>query len=171
MCYYFLFYQVNLQQTSPLYSPVCPRDNVVLTCTVTSTIIQWINPLDNTNSASFSVMAIPGTNTTIGNFTVVFVSSISNVITSEARLYNVSSHHNGSSIICNNVVMNVRNQIDVIVSRKYYIFYYINYNLIILYRYIVKSTKCHFLTNKFIISNITLVYATGEWTLCNQLLC
>ena len=93
---------------------------------MTSTIIQWINPLDNTNSASFSVMAIPGTNTTIGNFTVIFVSSISNSITSVARLYNVSSHHNGSSIICSNVVMDVRDQIEVVVSGKYYIIYSIS---------------------------------------------
>ena len=102
---------VILQQTLPTYSLVCPGDNVVLTCTVTGTLLQWINPVDNTNSVTYSVTSTPGTSGTVDNFTVVFVSSVSNVIKSEARFYNVSSHHNDSSIICNNVIMDISNQL------------------------------------------------------------
>ena len=50
---------------------------------------------------------------------MVIVSSVSNVIISEARLHNVSSHHNGSSIICNNVIMDISLQIEVVISGKY----------------------------------------------------
>ena len=92
---------------------------MVLTCTVTGTLLQWINPVLNTNSVTYGVTSTPGTTATVGNFTVVFVSSVSNVIKSEARLHNVSSHHNGSSIICNNFIMDISNQIEVIVSGKY----------------------------------------------------
>ena len=125
---------VILQQTLPSYSFVCPGDNVVLTCTVTGTLIQWINPVNNTNSVAYSVTSTPGTTGTVGKFTVVFVSSVSNVIKSEARLYNVSSHHNGSSIICKNVIMDISNQIEVVVSGKYLNNYTITrYNLKTLY--------------------------------------
>ena len=92
---------------------------MVLTCTVTGTLLQWINPVDNTNSITYSVTSTPGTTTTVGNFTVIFVSSVSNVIKSEARVHNVSSHHNGSSIICNNVVMDISLKINIVVSGKY----------------------------------------------------
>ena len=81
--------------------------------------MQWINPVDNTNSVTYSDGSVPGSTATIGNFTVVFVSSVSNVIKSEARLHNVSSHHNGSSIICNNVIMDISLQIEILVSGMY----------------------------------------------------
>ena len=126
--------QVIFQQTSPTYSPVCPGDDLVLTCTVTGTLLQWINPVDNTNSVTYSVTSTPGTTGTVGNLIVVFVSSVSNVIKSEARLYDISSHHNGSSIICNNVIMVISNQIEVVVSGKYLNNYTITqYNLKTLY--------------------------------------
>ena len=44
---------------------------------------------------------------------------MSNVIKSEARFHDVSSHHNGSSIICNNVIMNISLKIEVVVSGMY----------------------------------------------------
>ena len=49
----------------------------------------------------------------------VFVSSVSNVIKSEARFHNISSHQNGSSIICNDVIMDISLQIEVVVSGMY----------------------------------------------------
>ena len=91
-------------------------DNVILTCTVTGTYLQWINPVNTENSITLSNSATSGV---IGDFTVTFVSSISNVVKSEARLQFVSFHHNGSSIICKNVFKNVRQQRNIIVFGKF----------------------------------------------------
>ena len=69
----FYYFIVILQQTSSSYSPVCPGDNVILTCTVTGTYPQWINPVNTENSIILSNSANSGV---IGDFTVTFVSSI-----------------------------------------------------------------------------------------------
>ena len=53
------------------------------------------------------------------DFIVTFVSSIANVVKSEAKLQPVSSHHNGSSIICKNIAKNVHQQRNIIVFDKY----------------------------------------------------
>ena len=89
---------------------------MILTCTVTGTYLQWINPINIKNSLTLSNFATSGV---VGDFTVTFVSSISNVVKSEARLQPVSSHHNGSSIICKNVDKNKSQQRNVLISGKY----------------------------------------------------
>ena len=60
---------------------------------MTVTLLQWINPVYNTNSVTYSITSTPGTTATVGNFTLVFESSMTNVIKSEARLHNVLFHH------------------------------------------------------------------------------
>ena len=75
---------------------------MILTCTITGTYLQWINPVNTENSMSLSNST---TSVVIGDFTVTFVSITSNVVKSEAKLQPVSSHHNGSSIICKNVTI------------------------------------------------------------------
>ena len=77
------------QQTSPSYSPVCPGENVVLTCNVTGNPLLWINPEDMDDTISFNIHHASNT-FIIGYFTLVWVIGVSNIITSEARLYNTS---------------------------------------------------------------------------------
>ena len=88
---------------------------------------------------------------------------MSNVIKSEARVPNVSSHHNGSSIICNNVIMDISLRIEVVVSGMYLNSTKTQYNYMTLYTGI--PSQYSFFSCQFIISHITLVGTTGEWTL------
>ena len=108
---------------------------------LTGTLLQWINPVDNTNSATYSVSSTPGTTGTVRNFTVIFVSGVSNVIKSEARFHNVSSHYNGSSIICNNAVMVISLKINIVVSGKYLNITIAQYNYMTLYTDIPSSPQ------------------------------
>ena len=93
---------VFLQQTSPSYHPVCPGDNVTITCNVStgSTALTWRNP-PNPGVAFTGSIAI-GTTSVVGIFTVKLIGKniLNFELSSEASVQNIQLNNNGSSLSC-----------------------------------------------------------------------
>ena len=108
-----MYLLASLQQTSPPYSPVCPGDDVVFTCSVTnSTLLIW-----NYYGHTESYLAGSPSERILGGFNLTLVSTMNGVIRSEASLQHVTSNDNGRNINCTDVSV-IRHQAKVIVASK-----------------------------------------------------
>ena len=108
-----MFLLASLQQTSPPYSPVCPGDNVVFTCSVTnSSLLIW-----DYYGQTETYLAGSPSERVLSGFNLTLVSTMSGVIRSEARLQHVTSNDNGRNINCTDVSV-IRHQAIVIVASK-----------------------------------------------------
>ena len=94
---------VFLQQSSPSYHPVCPEDNVTITCNVStgSTALTWRNP-PNPGATAFTGDIAIGTTSVVGIFTVKLIGkNIPNFeLSSEASVQNIQLNNNESSLSC-----------------------------------------------------------------------
>ena len=102
-----IFYSclVFLQQSSPSYHPVCPGDNVTITCNVStgSTALTWRNPLDpSAVGVVFTGSTAIGATSVVGIFTVKLIGKniVDFELSTEASAQNIQLNNSGSSLNC-----------------------------------------------------------------------
>ena len=113
---------VFLQQSSPSYHPVCPGDNVTITCNVStgSTALRWTDLLDLDPSA---VDVIFTQKTDIGSTGVVgiFIAELINKktpnfeLSSEASVQNIQLNNNGSNLSCSDYTLGSGNMETILI--------------------------------------------------------
>ena len=97
---------VDLQQTSPL--PVCPGDDVILTCIVivpegSLVSLLWLNPKDKTDQYTYTISNIqfPNNARCVGGFTTKLIGVNDTTMVSTAILTRVTAHDDGNKgILC-----------------------------------------------------------------------
>ena len=99
------FLLVFLQQICPLYHPVCPRDNVTITCNVStgSTALRWDDPLNpSAVGVAFTGSTAIGSTGVVGIFTVKLIGKniLNFELSSEASVQNIQLNNSGSSLSC-----------------------------------------------------------------------
>ena len=95
-----------LIQSSPSYTPVCPGDTVIFTCSSTTGEIAW--SLDSTGSSSRGYLNITATIGDIQHleiFTFNLTSKTPN-LTSTATVHNVTISQTGTDIYCSSDAFN-----------------------------------------------------------------
>ena len=115
-----------LQQTSPSYHPVCPEDDVTITCNVStgSATLRWEDPLNpSAISALYTEMNVAGTG--IVNFSIFEITLVGKNLqnfefSSEATVQNIQLSNNGSSLSCSDDTFGNNNKsISILISGIY----------------------------------------------------
>ena len=96
--YFLVHFLVDLQQTSPL--PVCPGDNVILTCTATvfanmsdNLVLYLYDTCDQDNREFYASQAVNNSNSsTLGRFTAKVVAVSDSSIVATATIKGVTSN-------------------------------------------------------------------------------
>ena len=104
------FSLVFLQQTSPSYHPVCPGDDVTITCNVStgSTALRWDDPLNpSAVGVGFTGSTAIGSTGVVGIFTVKLIGKniLNFELSSEASVQNIQLNNSGSSLSCSDQVL------------------------------------------------------------------
>ena len=104
------FCLVFLQQSSPSYHPVCPGDNVTITCNVStgSAALRWDDPLNpSAVGVGFTGSTDIGSTGVVGIFTVILIGkNIPNFeLSSEASVQNIQLNNSGSSLSCSDQIL------------------------------------------------------------------
>ena len=86
-----------LYQSSPSYTPVCPGDTVIFTCSLTTGGLYWSN--GNVTKGYLSIAATLGTMQHLGIFTLNLISKSPN-LTSTATVHSVTISQTGTDIYC-----------------------------------------------------------------------
>ena len=104
-----------LIQSSPSYTPVCPGDTVIFTCSSTATGIYWsLNSVGNGIKGYLNATATLGTIEQLGIFTFNLTSKSPN-LTSTATVHNVTISQTGTDIYCSpNAAFNQMVQMDTL---------------------------------------------------------
>ena len=103
-------YLVFLQQTFPSYHPVCPGDNVTITCNVSngSAALRWEDPLNpSAISVLYTEMDVAGMN--IAYLSIFEIELVGKNLqdfefSSEATVQNIQLSNNGSSLSCSDQI-------------------------------------------------------------------
>ena len=116
-----------LQQTSPSYDPVCPGDDVTITCNVStgSAVLSWDDPLNpSTISVIFDKMDVAGmdiVNLSIFEITLVGKNLQNFEFSSEATVQNIQLSNNGSSLSCSDQILGGNEKrVSILISGIYY---------------------------------------------------
>ena len=89
-----------LIQSSPSYTPVCPGDTVIFTCSSTTGYVYWSLNSNGTNSRGYVVnISTVGIIQHLGIFTFNLTSKSPN-LTSTATVHNVTISQTGTDIYC-----------------------------------------------------------------------
>ena len=89
-----------LIQSSPSYTPVCPGDTVIFTCSSTTGGLYWsLDSGGGDNRAYLSISATIGFIQHLGIFTFNLTSKSPNLI-STSTVHNVTISQNGTDIYC-----------------------------------------------------------------------
>ena len=88
-----------LIQSSPSYTPVCPGDTVIFTCSSTIGEVAWSLNSDGTNNIGYTTMQQTNISSQHGIFTLVLTSKSPNFI-STATVHNVAISQTGTDIYC-----------------------------------------------------------------------
>ena len=98
---YYMNFIVDLEQTSP--SPLCPGDDVILTCKVTvpeGNIVSllWLNPEDETDQYTYTLSntQFPNNTRSVGGFTTEFIGGNDTTMVTTATLTGVTAHDDGN---------------------------------------------------------------------------
>ena len=107
-----------LIQSSPSYTPVCPGDTVIFTCSSTTGRVSWALNSDGTNSIGYTNSdQLDAPPTQLGIFTVDLVSANGSNFTSTATVHNVTISQTGTDIYCAIEIGNF-NQMDTLNVRS-----------------------------------------------------
>ena len=97
-CHHVLYFTVTLEQTSPSYSKVCPRDNVIINCTTyTSGDLVWDNPDVQPSAYSVFSTQLPYS---LGVFIITDATENDKMRSSVVTLYNIAIEQNNTYIEC-----------------------------------------------------------------------
>ena len=89
-----------LIQSSPSYTPVCPGDTVIFTCSLTTGQLNWALNSQGTGSMGYTAQfSILGTPQQLGIFALNLTSKSPN-LTSTATVHNVTISQTGTDIYC-----------------------------------------------------------------------
>ena len=132
-----------LQQSSPSYHPVCPRDDVTITCNVSTTgsaVLRWDDPLNpSAISVLFDEKSVAGmdiVNLSIFEITLVGKNLPNFEFSSEATVHNIQLSNNGSSLSCSDDTFGNNNKnISILISGIY---------IYIIITYAIKSIITHY---------------------------
>ena len=95
-----------LIQSSPSYTPVCPGDTVIFTCTTSTTgDVAWSLDSGGGDSREYLNTAAVGTLQQLGIFTFNLTSKSPN-LTSTATVHNVTISQTGTDIYCSSDPVN-----------------------------------------------------------------
>ena len=122
---------VFLQQTSPSYHPVCPGDDVTITCNVStgSAALRWDDPLNpSAISVLYDEMDVAGMN--IAYLSIFEIRLVGKNLedfefSSEATIQNIQLSNNGSSLSCSDQIFGSNEKrISISISGIIYSMYY-----------------------------------------------
>ena len=106
-----------LYQSSSSYSPVCPGDNVVFTCTTNTGMVSWANNSDGTGALGYtSSNAIGQPPRQLGIFKIALISVNGSMFVSTATVDNVTYSQSSSNIYCSADAINF-NDMDTLTVR------------------------------------------------------
>ena len=88
-----------LIQSSPSYTPVCPGDTVIFTCSSTTGYVYWSLDSDGTNNRGYLSITTLGIIQHLGIFTFNLTSKSPN-LTSTATVHSVTISQTGTDIYC-----------------------------------------------------------------------
>ena len=106
-----------LIQSSPSYTPVCPGDTVIFTCSSTTGRVSWALNSDGTNNIGYTTMQQTNIPSQLGIFTLVLVSISGDNLTSTATVHSVTINQTGTDIYCAIEIGNF-NQMDTLSVRS-----------------------------------------------------
>ena len=103
-----------LIQSSPSYTPVCPGDTVIFTCSSTTGRVTWaLDSNGNSNSGYTDSDQLDAPPTQLGIFIVDLVSANGSNFTSTATVHSVTISQTGTDIYCS-VEFGNYNQMDTL---------------------------------------------------------
>ena len=115
-----------LQQSSPSYHPVCPGDNVTITCNVSngSAALRWEDPNSNAVGVLYTEDDVAGMDINcLGIFKIILVDKNQQKFefSSEATVQNIQLSNNGSSLSCSDELFGIsNNSVLIFISGIYY---------------------------------------------------
>ena len=119
-----------LQQSSPSYHPVCPGDNVIITCNVStgSAALRWKDPLNpSAISVLYTEMDVAGMD--IVNLSIFEIKLVGRNLqnfefSSEATVQNIQLSNNGSSLSCSDqIFVGNEKRVSISISGIYSLYY------------------------------------------------
>ena len=106
-----------LYQSSPSYSPVCPGDTVVFTCTTNTGFVSWADNSDGNGKNGYNkANAIEQPPKQLGIFKLALISVNGSMFVSTATVDNVTYSQSSSNIYCSTDGMNF-NDMDTLTIR------------------------------------------------------
>ena len=89
-----------LIQSSPSYTPVCPGDTVIFTCSSTTGEVNWALDSQGTGQIGYSADSSIGFDRTLDIFTLNLTNISGFTLTSTATVHNVTISQTGTDIYC-----------------------------------------------------------------------